>query len=64
MAQDSGVLFTERVPLGAESRSAAHLGVGQLAEIGRDVEQDALPGAGQRHSSEEQDDEHDVGIRG
>lgn len=42
----------------------AHLRVRQLAEVGRDVEEDALLGPGERHSSEEQDDQHDVGIRG
>lgn len=58
------MLLTERVPSRSGVQERAHLGVGQLAEIGRDVEEDALPGTGQRHSSEEQDDEHDVGVRG
>lgn len=42
----------------------AHLGVRQLAEVGCDVEEDAFLGTRQRHSSEEQDDQHDVGIGG
>lgn len=45
-------------------RRAAHLGVRQLAEVGCDVEEDAFLGTRQRHSSEEQDDQHDVGIGG
>lgn len=47
-----------------ESGKATHLRVGQLAEVGCDVEEDALLGPRQRNSTEEQDDQHDVGIGG
>lgn len=52
-------------PVGAgEPGKVTHLRVGQLAEVGCDVEEDALLGPRQRHSTEEQDDQHDVRIGG
>ena len=66
--QDSGVCSLLRAGPpgrpGGEARRIAHLGVRQLAEVGRDVKEDAFLGSGQRHSTEEQDDQHDVGIGG
>lgn len=42
----------------------AHLRIRQLSEVGRDVEEDPLLGPRKRYSTEEQDDEHDVGVCG
>lgn len=57
--------LTERVPSSTPgARRTAHLRVRQLVEVGCDVEEDAIPGPRQCHSTEEQDDQHDVGICG
>lgn len=47
-----------------QDRADTHLRIRQLSEVGRDVEEDPLLGPGKRHSTEEQDDEHDVGVCG
>lgn len=60
----SGLRWALHPARGAGPREGTHLRVGQLAEVGRDVEEDALLGPGQRNSTEEQDDQHDVWIGG
>lgn len=49
---------------GRGAQGGAHLRVGQLAEVGCDVEEDALLGPGQRNPTEEKDDQHDVRVGG
>lgn len=43
---------------------AAYLGADQLVKIWRDVEEDPIYGSGQSDPTEEQDEQHEVGIGG
>lgn len=43
---------------------AAYLRSDQFVEVRRDVEEDPVDGSGQRDPTEEQDEQHEVGIGG
>lgn len=43
---------------------ATNLGVGELSEVGREVEEDALLGPWQCDSPKEEDEQHEVGVGG